>query len=133
MAIKTVYRNEVAIIKVDLRATIHQAANLKQTVEYDIQQNIRDFIIDLSHCEFFDSTFVGVLVVTLKKLKNIGGTLKIIKPKNVFQSMLEAIGGSKIFDMCDTVEEALYQINKSDIIQPKYSNNHSDVNKYAFQ
>ena len=47
--------------------------------------------------------------------------------------MLEAIGGSKIFDMCDNVEEALNQINKSDIIQPKYSNNHSDVNKYAFQ
>lgn len=127
MSVKTEYRNDVVIIKVHLRATIQQAASLKQSIEYDMNQNIKDFIIDLSECEFFDSTFIGVMVVTLKKLKRINGNLKIIKAKNVFQSMLDEIGGSKIFDMYDTADEALYSFGNNITSQPLYNVNY--VNK----
>ena len=127
MSVKTEYRNDVAIIKVNLRATIQQAASLKQSIEYDMNQNIKDFIIDLSECEFFDSTFIGVMVVTLKRLQRINGNLKIIKAKNVFQSMLDEIGGSKLFDMYDTSNEALYSFGNNNTSQPVYNVNY--VNK----
>ena len=130
MSVKTEYRNDVAIIKVNLRATIQQAASLKQSIEYDMNQNIKDFIIDLSECEFFDSTFIGVMVVTLKRLQRINGNLKIIKAKNVFQSMLDEIGGSKLFDMYDTSDEALYSFGNNNTSQPVYNVNYVSTQEF---
>lgn len=130
MSVKTEYRNDVAIIKVNLRATIQQAASLKQSIEYDMNQNIKDFIIDLSECEFFDSTFIGVMVVTLKRLQRINGNLKIIKAKNVFQSMLDEIGGSKLFDMYDTSDEALYSFGNDNTPQPVYNVNYVSTQEF---
>ena len=130
MSVKTEYRNDVVIIKVHLRATIQQAASLKQSIEYDMNQNIKDFIIDLSECEFFDSTFIGVMVVTLKRLQRINGNLKIIKAKNVFQSMLDEIGGSKIFDMYDNSDEALYSFGNDNTPQPVYNVNYVSTQEF---
>ena len=130
MSVKTEYRNDVAIIKVNLRATIQQAASLKQSIEYEMNQNIKDFIIDLSECEFFDSTFIGVMVVTLKRLQRINGNLKIIKAKNVFQSMLDEIGGSKLFDMYDTSDEALYSFGNNNTSQPVYNVNYVSTQEF---
>ena len=130
MSVKTEYRNDVAIIKVKIRATIQQAASLKQSIEYEMNQNIKDFIIDLSECEFFDSTFIGVMVVTLKRLQRINGNLKIIKAKNVFQSMLDEIGGSKLFDMYDTSDEALYSFGNNNTSQPVYNVNYVSTQEF---
>lgn len=123
MSIKTQYYSDISIKVVKLTATIQQAANLKQSLDYDINHNIKNFIIDLSECELFDSTFLGVLVVTLKKLRGIGGSLKIVKPLSVFQFLLENVGGLKIFDMYTSLEEALDGFGSNYIPNPKVSNN----------
>ncbi len=46
--------------------------------------------------------------------------------------MQEAIDGSKIFDMYDTVEVALSSLDKTDNMQTKYSNSYLNVSKFAF-
>jgi len=132
MAIKTEYHCDIAIKTIQLKtATIQQAANLKQALEYDMNHKIGKFIIDLSGCEFFDSTFLGVLVVTLKKVREIGGDLKIIKANSVSQLLLQRIGGSKIFNMFDTVEEALKSFDDLNTSQPLYPINYVNATKYA--
>lgn len=125
MAIKTEYYCDIAIKTIQIKtATIQQAANLKQALEYDMNHKIGKFIIDLSGCEFFDSTFLGVLVVTLKKVRKTGGDLKIIKANSISQLLLQRIGGSKIFDMFDTVEEALKSFDNINTPQPLYPINY---------
>ena len=118
MAIRTEYHADTAIKSVRLLATVQQTANLKQSLDFDMDHNIKKFIIDLSECEFFDSAFIGLLVVTLKKLQKNDGNLKIIKPKNVFQFLLQSIAGSKIFEMYDSVEEALESFGFTKTLQP---------------
>ena len=130
MAIKTIYHNDIAIIKVGSSATIQQANDLKRSIENDMNNNIIKFIIDLSECEHFDSTFIGFLVVTLKKLKTVEGSLKIIKPKNVFQSMLQKFGGSKLLDMYDSIYEVLNRLSikkvpKSSLLELKFVDTYS--------
>ena len=127
MVIETIYNNNVAILKVRESATIQQVADLKKCIEYNMNNNLRNYIIDLSECEFVDSTFIGALVVSLKKLKSIGGKLKIIKPKNDFQSMFLIFNGSNLFDMCDTVSEALNRLSSKNISQPYSSDNEANI------
>lgn len=130
MAIKTTYHNDIAILKVESSATIQQAEILKRSIENDMNNNIIKFVIDLSECEHFDSTFIGFLVVTLKKLEDVGGKLKVIKPKKGFLSLMLKFGGTKLFDMYDTMYEVLNRLNikkvpKSSILEIRFVDTYS--------
>ena len=117
MMIEKVHHNNVVILKVGQSATIQEASALKRWLEIKIEKEFKNFIIDLSECEFFDSTFIGALVVSIRKLKENNGKLKIIKPKDVFQSMLQMFNGSKSFEMYDTISEALNRLSLKNLSQ----------------
>ena len=62
--------DEFSVIKVKLeRATLREASTFKHYMEKSIAEDGRNLIIDLNSCEFVDSSFFGVLVAGLKKLK----------------------------------------------------------------
>ena len=56
----------VEIVNID-RATLHEADELKASLAIKMEEGYKNIIIDLSACDFIDSTFLGVLVNTLKK------------------------------------------------------------------
>jgi len=60
--------------------TITEALRFKKQLELDIELGNKNIIVDLSICNSLDSAFIGVLVVTLKQLMRLGGTIKIVKP-----------------------------------------------------
>jgi len=96
------------IEKVNLaKATILEALEFKNVLDEDIRGGNHNIIIDLSKCEFLDSTFIGVLVVTWRKLKAEGGKLKLVKPGYFAQSVLHLSGAVENFESYGSVEEAL--------------------------
>jgi anti-anti-sigma factor len=96
------------IRKVNLNhATILEALEFKNIIDKDIEDGNHSIIIDLSNCNFLDSTFIGVLVVTWKKLKAKGGKLKLVKPGNFAKSVFHLTGTIEIFENYDTVEAAV--------------------------
>ena len=72
------FREGVAIERVDLfRATLNEA----QEIFFNLLEDIADYnkiIIDLSTCEYIDSTFFGAMVSALKKMRSKGGQLVLI-------------------------------------------------------
>ena len=56
----------VEIVNLD-RATLLEAEELKRQVNDKIDSGYRNVIIDLTSVEFLDSTFLGIIVNTLKK------------------------------------------------------------------
>ncbi len=59
--------DDVTVEKVNLtRATYKEAGELKNILKDDIVRKTRKIVIDLGQCEFIDSTFIGVLVVSFK-------------------------------------------------------------------
>lgn len=96
----------VASVKLK-RATILEALEFKSILDEEIQKGNHNIIIDLSGCEFLDSTFIGVLVVTWKKLKNAGGKLKLVKPGFFAKSVFHLTGAIEIFETYETIEAAL--------------------------
>ncbi len=64
-------------------------------------------IIDLTDCEFVDSTVLGVLVSSLKKAMGKGGDLRIVWGDNTESSMFYITRMDKVFKLYDTLQDAI--------------------------
>ncbi len=101
------------IITVELvRATIKEAEEFKEILSQEIESGTRDIIIDLCYCEFIDSTFLGALVVSLKRLLTVKGTLKLCNLKPSVYSMFELTRMYKVFQIYDSLDKALSSYNE---------------------
>jgi anti-anti-sigma factor len=73
---------DVLVEKITLsRATFKEARLFKDRLVFDILRNNLKIVIDLSSCEYIDSTFLGSLVVILKKMAERGGEIKYVIPQ----------------------------------------------------
>jgi len=127
-------RGDVLTNRVNLlRATVNEASELRNLLEEQITIGHSKIIIDLSQCTHLDSTFVGVIVVTQKKLLAKGGNLKIVDPLDPARELLNLTGVSNILDTFETAEDAIKSFNhglklevaKADNVSPKKNINWS--------
>lgn len=108
--------NDFIIERVNLQqATISEAARFKKHLENDISLGYNIIIIDLSNCNSLDSAFIGVMVVTLKQLMRLGGSIKIVKPGMFSKSLLNLTGTIEIFELYDSLECAISTIGAADV------------------
>ncbi len=89
------------------RATLKEAEEFKRRLLEDINQGWRKIIIDLSDCEFIDSTFLGALVVSLKKMTTLGGDLRLIGFQPAVHTMFELTRMYRVFESFEQKEDAL--------------------------
>lgn len=99
---------EIIVEVVNLtRATLKEAEEFKQTLAQDIEMGARKIVVDLNECEFIDSTFLGALVVSLKKITNLGGDLRLVGFQPAVHSMFELTRMYRVFEAFKTKEDAL--------------------------
>jgi anti-anti-sigma regulatory factor len=81
-------QNGVAIETVNLnRATYNEAQQFKNILMDDIvEKKFTKIIIDVSQCEHIDAAFLGAMIISKKKMEEIGGEIKIIQPSNPFDT-----------------------------------------------
>ena len=89
------------------RATVKEAQLLKSVIDEEIVYDHLNLVIDLSLCEFIDSTFLGVLVYAHKKLEENYGKLNIIMQFNANLDIFFITSAFKFLHVFDTREEAL--------------------------
>lgn len=105
---KMLHVNDLVIEVVNLsRATYKEAGQLKKNLDDLIKDNQKKIIVDLSQCEFIDSTFLGVLVLSLKASAKIGGDIRLIKPAEVVKTLMEKAGTLNVFNLYDSMDEAI--------------------------
>jgi anti-anti-sigma factor len=103
---------DVVVQFVDLtRATLKEADEFKYTLSKNIEQGYRKIVVDLSTCEFLDSTFLGALVVSLKKVTAMGGDLRLVGFHPAVNSMMELTRMHRVFESYPTKEEAINSFN----------------------
>ena len=101
-------RGDVIIEKVNLtRATLKEADEFKQALANDIDSGRKKIVVDLTDCEFIDSTFLGSLVVSLKKITSLGGDLRLVGFQPAVHSMFELTRMYRVFESFKTREEAV--------------------------
>lgn len=93
------------------RATLREADDFKNTLAEDIQNGARKIVVDLTECEFIDSTFLGALVVSLKKVTSLGGDMRLVGFQPAVHSMFELTRMYRVFESFKTKEEAVNSFN----------------------
>jgi anti-anti-sigma factor len=89
------------------RATFKEAGMFKDRLVYDILRNNLKIVIDLSQCEYIDSTFLGALVVVLKKMTERGGEIKYVIPQPSALYLFKITGLYGVLNLYKSKEEAL--------------------------
>jgi anti-anti-sigma factor len=94
------------------RATMKEAEEFKQILHNDIELGWRKIVVDLTDCEFIDSTFLGALVVSLKRMTGLGGDLKLVGFQSAVTTMFQLTRMYRVFETFSTKEEAINSFNK---------------------
>lgn len=89
------------------RATLKEADDFKKLLAKDIDEGGRFLVADLSRCEFIDSTFLGALVVTLKKVTALGGDLKLVGFQPAVHAMFELTRMFRVFETFSARQDAV--------------------------
>ena len=89
------------------RATVEFAGKFKEDLLKQIDEKSDKVVVDLSQCEFVDSSFLGALVAGLKKATMKGGDLKVVGLQAPVKAMFELTRLYRIFDIFDNDEEAV--------------------------
>ena len=101
-------KEDVIVNSVNLkRATLVEAEEFKQVLVNDIQRGFKKIVVDLSTCEFIDSTFLGSLVVSLKKLTGLGGDLRLVGFQPAVHSMFELTRMYRVFESFKSADDAV--------------------------
>ncbi len=101
----------IEIVNYD-RATLREAEELKFNVMEKLNAGYTKLIVDLTSVEFLDSTFLGVIVNTLKKAAKLGGDLKLVGFKPAVRSMFELTRLFRVFESYNDLQDAIRSFNK---------------------
>jgi anti-anti-sigma factor len=98
-----------------IHATKEHAEKFKKFLLQDIDEGKINMVVDLSECEFIDSTFISALVTALKAITQKEGKLKIVATHTDVQSVLELTGMFKVFEIYKNSKEAVESFKSADI------------------
>jgi len=89
------------------RVSIEEAAKLREFLTINMVKGHIDFIIDMSICEFMDSTFFGSIIMMAKKIKKKEGTISVVAvPQNLkILSTIEML--DDLLKVYPTIDEAI--------------------------
>lgn len=97
-----------SVIKIKFeRATLREASSFKKYMEKILAEYDRNLIIDLNDCEFVDSSFFGVLVSGVKRLKAMDRKFYLIYDSKGRLPIFSATGLDKVFTIFKSVDEAI--------------------------
>jgi len=86
---------------------LYSAPKLKQAVYNVIDSGSTKLVLDLDALEFMDSTGLGILVASLKRLTTEGGQLKLVCNRDNILKIFKITGLDKVFDIYETVEASM--------------------------
>jgi anti-anti-sigma regulatory factor len=90
------------------RATLKETIEFRIRIKKDIDNGKKNIIIDLSLCDFCDSSFIGALVVCTKKSLLASSNFSVVvKQGTSLSSTLHATGLDKVLNIFKTRDEAL--------------------------
>lgn len=108
MEFKSEKYQDVSVVHVYLtRATLAKAVKFKEFVADIINEGTHKIIIDLTLCEYIDSTFLGALISLLKKVNSLGGDLRLVYNKEAPSLVFMITRMDKVFKIFSTLDEAL--------------------------
>ena len=86
---------------------VHTAPSLQSAVDPVSQRAGAALVVDLSQVGFIDSTGLGVLVATLKHVRQVGGSLDVVVTAPRVLKVFALTGLDVVIPLHDTLDGAL--------------------------
>lgn len=99
--------NDVQALDLEGEVDVYTAPVLRQAIMDRVEGGVKHLLIDLTRVEYLDSTGLGILIGGVKRLKEQGGSLRLVGPSARIQRIFEITGLNKIFDVYASEQEAL--------------------------
>jgi anti-sigma B factor antagonist len=101
-------QNDVAIISVNqYRANFLTAPELKNYLFRVIERGEKKVLVDLQQCRRIDSTYLGALVASLRKIAGTGGDLRLICNQAIFSWLFVITKMDKVFRIFTNLEDGI--------------------------
>ncbi len=103
-----IYVDGVIVLAVNLtRSTVNEANAFRKIAEEEINSGHTKLVIDLSKCDYIDSSFFGAIIIASRILNDIGYKLKVVKPTISGEYIFTTTHTLRLFDIYKTREEAI--------------------------
>lgn len=98
---------DVTIVQVEGQLIVGNRQELKQKVLDEVERGSRKILIDFASAGYIDSSGLGVLVSLAKRLRELGGDLRLANLNDDLQTLFELTKLDSLFQIADTRERAL--------------------------
>jgi anti-sigma B factor antagonist len=97
-------RGEHHVLSVGGEIDVYTAPTLRERLDEVLNQGTRSLCIDLTGVQFLDSTGLGVLVGTMKKIGSEGSLVIVCNRPHILK-VFEITGLAKVFDIRSSIDE----------------------------
>ncbi len=95
------------VVEVGGEIDVYTAPKLREALVDAVERGHKRLIVDVERVDFLDSTGLGVLVGTLKRVRAEDGSLDIVCTHERLLKIFEITGLDKVFGLHSTVDEAI--------------------------
>lgn len=99
--------NGIAVVNVQGEVDVYTAPRLREELHRSLDQGSNKLVVNLADVAYMDSSGLGVLIGALKRAREEKGDLLVAAPNARISRILEVTGLSKIFNVRDSVSDAV--------------------------
>jgi anti-sigma B factor antagonist len=96
-----------AVLAVSGSIDLTTAPGLREQLAALIDDGHLCIVVDLTSCEFLDSTGLGALVAAMKRLRMKDGEIRIVSSSGHVRKVFEITSLDRVFPLFDNVEAAV--------------------------
>jgi anti-sigma B factor antagonist len=94
------------VVTVGGELDLYAAPEMKECLGRALSGGGSTLVIDMSEATFIDSTAIGVLVGTLRRVQDAGGSLDLVCTHEDILRVFEVVGLDEVFAIHETLEDA---------------------------
>jgi len=106
LAMSTRTVGDHTVLEVGGEVDVYTAPRLRERLVQLVEQGVLHIVVDLSGVEFLDSTGLGVLIGTLRRLRAVDGTFRLVCAQERLLKIFRITALDRVFALYDTVEAA---------------------------
>lgn len=107
MSLTVLRQGDVVVIEVEGQLIVSNRQELKQRVLDETEGGARKVLVDFEKAGYIDSSGLGVLVSLAKRLRELGGDLRLANLNDDLQTLFELTKLDTLFQISDTRERAI--------------------------
>ncbi len=107
MTFTVTQHGDVNIVEVEGQLIVSNRQELKSTVLDQLDKGARKVLVDFGRTSYIDSSGLGVLVSMSKKVREMGGDLRLANLNEDLQTLFELTKLDTLFQISESRERAL--------------------------